>query len=81
MLSRYRGVAFLFMLTIFSLAGVRLFLVVSFACVVTQIDENGGDNMIVILPVIDYCIVAPIQLALTIACGGYAFRRNRKTKV
>ena len=70
-----------FMLTILALAGLRLFLAVSFACVVTQIDENDGDNMIGILLFIDLFFVVPVQLALTIACGGYAFWRNRKIKL
>ena len=81
MLSRYRGISLLFMLTILALAGLRLFLAVSFACVVTQIDENDGDNMIGILLFIDLFFVVPVQLALTIACGGYAFWRNRKIKL
>ena len=78
MVSRYRRISLLLMLSILALSGLRLFIAVTFAFVVTQIHENDGDNMISILPMIDMLFVAPMQLALTIAFGGYGFWRNRR---
>lgn len=81
MLARYRSMSLVFMLTILALSGLRLYLAVSLACAAMQINQNSGDNMIGILPLLDLYVIVPAQLALTIACGAYAFWRNRKTRL
>ncbi len=83
LIRNYYAASFIFMLVTLVLSGLRLFLIGSFCLAVTQpVDENAGDNMIGILPILDLRMFVSAQLSVAVLFAAVFaayrfFRRNR----